>query len=266
MVSQLCSHHTRSKHILRQEPRPQLGCWPRWPHRCEVVTEATTPASPPRATTMLVVVACCSLPSCGYPTERWCCSAPLWPSPSWTRVPSSLSHLCVCQQCHPPHHLQPHVPEVPGGLLASKYAGQRDHRGTRPASALPATVRSERPPAGADLRSEVTGAQQLRPHSHSRGLDSARSAAALPLSSPSRSLQFASAGSCLLDGWQGQEMGRRLPCHNGPLSLPSPPLRALSLGHDARVGLSWVMNRAECCVFFWPLSHKQEAFLCPLLL
>lgn len=192
VVSQLCSHHTRSKHILRQEPRPQLGCWPCWPHG--VKGDSCHPRGPPaRGPPRCWWWSCCSLPSCGYPTKRWCCSAPLWPSPSWTRgcsssvssvrvptVPSTPSFTASC----------PRSSRRPSGGCAN--AGQRDHRGSRPASAPPATVWSERPPR----RRRPAGARspalrQLGPHSHSRGLDSALSAGCPALSSPSRLLQFA---------------------------------------------------------------------------
>ena len=40
---------------------------------------------------------------------------------------------------------------------------------------------------------------------------------------------------------------------------------ALSLGHNVRVGLSRVMNRAECC-FFWPAAAAAKSLQsCPTL-
>lgn len=106
-------------------------------------------------------------------------------------------NLCLYQQCHQPHHLQPHVPEVPGGLP------ERGCRGEQPASPPATTMQSKRPPLKMQTRkSEVAGPQKLCPHPSCRSHISAQSegcsAAGQPLwaSLCLHSLSLLTAGSC----------------------------------------------------------------------
>lgn len=186
--------------------------------RCEAVTAVTHPA-PARGPPRCWWWSCCSLPSCGYPTERWCCSAPLWPSPFLTRgCPSLLSHLCVCQQCHPPPSFTASCPRSsrrPSGGQQCGAKGTTEARGRPQHCQLQCGPRD--PPAGADLvGARSLALRQLRPHSHSRWpqIQHGLRAAPSPVQPSRLSSVCSPAGSCL-HGWQGQEMGRR--------SLPMAP-------------------------------------------
>ena len=197
VILQLRSHHTLSKHILRQEPQPQLSRWPCWPHG--VKGDSGCPPGPPaRRSPRCWWWSCCSLPSCGCPAARWCCSTPLWPSPSWTLgCSSSVTPACMPTAPSTPSFTAscPRSSGRPSGSYASV-----GHRGARLASAPPATAWSERPPRRrrpVGVRSSAL--RQLSPHSRSRCLDSARSEGCPPPAQPlPPPLVCSPAGSCLL--------------------------------------------------------------------
>ena len=164
VILQLRSHHTLSKHILRQEPQPQLSRWPCWPH--SVKGDGGCPPGPPACRSPRCWWwSCCCLPSCGCPTARWCCSTPLWLSPSWTLgCSTSVTPACMPTAPSTPSFTAscPRSSGRPSGGYAS--VGQRGHRGARPASAPPAAAWSERPPQKAQTSgSEVVGPQAAGP-------------------------------------------------------------------------------------------------------
>lgn len=108
-----------------------------------------------------------------------------------------LPHLCLHQQRHQPHHLQPHVPEVPAAFqrLCGGGMEEPERRTAGLSSSSYGVDPRRRRPAG--VRSRAL--RQLGPHSRSRGLVSAPSEGcpppAQPLSPPS---VCSCAGSCPL--------------------------------------------------------------------
>lgn len=74
---------------------------------------------------------CCPMDALPHASATQLLCGPACPGPLG---PSLLPHLCLYKQCHQPHHLQPHVPQVPRGLQATV---QVRGRGAPEARSLP---------------------------------------------------------------------------------------------------------------------------------